>query len=418
MNNRDLPALIIWIASRLGILLTVTLGVALLAAGGASPPLLEGLHHWDVRKLEWIAAHGYGSDPASPAFFPGQPLALRVVGFAVPNLTVAGVVLSFVAGAVAVVALSRLADREGGEGTGPVAVLALVLAPTAVFLFVGYSEALFLAFAIPAWLAARQRRWMWAGLLGAGASCVRITGLFLALALIVEFFTARPRRAGAEARTWRGAAAPRLSRRAGRSAGGTRLLESPVTRRAGTGGRMGGAAGSAGSHRSPGSSGERDAGWLAVPFLPLVAYSVYQFVRTGDWLAWHHAQEAGWGRHLVWPWESFLTTVRSAFLMDNKFTWAFRMELVAAAVGLAFVLWLLYRRRWSEFVYTGSQLGALLVSSYYLSIPRTLLLWWPMWIALACACRRHSWLLWVYGLVAGPLMVVNALAFLHGVWAG
>ncbi|GII97141.1 hypothetical protein [Sinosporangium siamense] len=394
MNNGDLRALAIWVASRLGILLTATVGAGILAAGGALPPLLERLNHWDVRKLQQIAAQGYGADLTLPAYFPGQPLILRAVGLVLPDPTVAGMALSFAAGAVAVVALSRLADREAGDGTGPLAVLALVLAPTAVFLFVGYSEALFLAFAIPAWLAARQRRWMWAGLLGAGASCVRITGLFLAVALIVEFCTAKPARPIAS------------DTPGGRGAGAT---------------AEGGASGVlqlTWVHQGDGTgSGER-AAWLALPFVPLVAYTLFQGLRTGDWLAWQHAQEAGWQRHLVWPWESFATTWRAAVLMDNRFTWSFRLELAAAAIGLAFVVWLLYRRRWSEFVYTGGQLGALLVSSYYLSIPRTLVLWWPLWISVAYACRRRPWILWGYVLVVGPLMVVNVVAFLHGLWAG
>ncbi|MFC7646545.1 hypothetical protein ACFQX6_42745 [Streptosporangium lutulentum] len=273
--------------------------------------------------------------------------------------TLAGLLISFVAGAVAMVALARLAEFEGPPGTGRRAVLALLLWPMSVFLFAGYSESLFLAFAIPAWLAARRGRWPLAAVLAAGASCVRITGLFLALALVVEFFSRR--------------------------------------------------------------HAVRQAGWLVAPFVPLVLYSAYQHARSGDWLAWKHAQEAGWGRHLVWPWESLITTWNSA-LGEGRFAWAFRLEIAGAVVGVGLVLVLLYLRRWSEFLYVGLQVGALLCSAYYLSIPRSALLWWPLFLLIAKASASppswRRWIIVVYALVVGPLMVLNTLVFTDGAWVG
>lgn len=373
-------ALILWIVSRLGILLLSVVGVGVLLQGRGADTLLARWRSWDANLLIVIAEHGYGGDPSAPpdpglpAFFPGMPLMLRLVHTIVSDWTLSGLLISLFAGAVAVVALARLGEFEGPRGAGPRAVFVLLLCPTAVFLFAGYSEALFLAFAIPAWLAARRGDWLVAGLLGAGASCVRITGLFLALALIVEYVGG----------PWRAA---------GRDRPGYRT----------------------------------HFGWLAVPFVPLLLYSAYQYGRTGDWLAWNHAQQAGWGRYLVWPWESLATTWASA-VGDGQFAWAFRMELAGAAVGVAVVLWLLVARRWSELTYVGLQVGALMCSAYYLSIPRSALLWWPLWLAIARAAtprpegdrwaRLRPWLLVCYGLVAGPLMVVNTLAFLAGAWAG
>lgn len=157
--------------------------------------------------------------------------------------------------------------------------------------------------------------------------------------------------------------------------------------------------------------------WLALPFVPLAAYSAYQYARTGNWLAWKHAQEAGWGRTLVWPWESFLTTWQQA-TADGQFAWAFRMELAGAVVGVAVAVWLLALRRWSELVYVGLQVGALLCSAYYLSVPRSALLWWPLWIALGQAVARRPWMMIVYGALTAPLMVLNTMVFLQGSWAG
>ena len=224
-RSADRDATLLWFASRGGLLVATLLGVALHDYVGT-------WRKWDAGLFITIAEHGYDGEPGRPpdaglpAFFPGLPLAMRVVHLVVPDWTACGLIVSLVAGLVAVVALARLTEWEGGSGWAAVA--GLLLFPMAVFLVAGYSEALFLAFAIPAWLAARQGRWpLTAAALAAGASCVRITGLFLAVALIVEFLTSRQ----------------------------------PIRR----------------------------APWLLVPFLPLVAYSFFHYSRSGDWLAWKHA---------------------------------------------------------------------------------------------------------------------------------
>ncbi len=79
----------------------------------------------------------------------------------VPHWTAAGLLVSLVAGAVAAVALARIAALHlPGSRAGGRAALFLLVSPCAVFLAAGYSEALFLALALPAWLAARRQRWL------------------------------------------------------------------------------------------------------------------------------------------------------------------------------------------------------------------------------------------------------------------
>ncbi|MEW9555682.1 mannosyltransferase family protein [Nonomuraea sp. NPDC050783] len=345
-------ALLLWLGSRAGLLMATLLGATFAEYAGK-------WRKWDAGLFITIAQYGYDGEPGRPpdaglpAFFPGLPVALRAAYFVVRDWETAGLLISLVAGAVAVVALARLAELEGADGW--MAVAALLAFPMAVFLAAGYSEALFLAFAVPAWLAARQERWPEAVLLAAGASCVRITGLFLAVALVVEFAVRRQ----------------------------------PVRR----------------------------AGWLLVPFLPLVAYSAYHYARSGDWLAWKHAQEAGWGREFVWPWEAWRRTWGSAMGGDD-FAVAFRMEIAGAVVAVAVLVWLLVLRRWSELVYTGAQAAALMTSAYYLSIPRSLLLWFPLWVLVAKVATGRRWVIALYVLIAGPLMLLNTVRFLSGAWAG
>ncbi|HEX6140575.1 MAG TPA: mannosyltransferase family protein, partial [Candidatus Limnocylindria bacterium] len=68
------------------------------------------------------------------------------------------------------------------------AVFALVF-PAAFFLHIGYTESLFLALALGAFLAARTDRWLLAGFLGGLSALTRVNGLVLILALGVEAVT-------------------------------------------------------------------------------------------------------------------------------------------------------------------------------------------------------------------------------------
>ena len=71
------------------------------------------------------------------------------------------------------------------------AVLYVLTTPTAIFLMVGYTECLFLAFAIPAWHAAARGRWWRAALLAGLSGLVRPDAVssFLIPALAVMALT-------------------------------------------------------------------------------------------------------------------------------------------------------------------------------------------------------------------------------------
>jgi hypothetical protein len=266
--------------------------------------------------------------------------------------------MSLVAGAFASVALSRLAVLEGVSGSR--AVLYLVLSPYAVFLFAGYSEALFLAFGIWAWLMARQDSWVVAGLLAGAAATVRISGLFLACGLVVQYLVAhrgRPK--------W-------------------------------------------------------DVLALSAPFLAIAGYFTYLHALTGDWMRWSTAQEEGWGRRFTSPVESFRTTLNGARDpgLASDFAWSFRFEIVAVLVGVAVVVVLLMKKRWGEATYIGLSVAALATSTYYLSVSRATLLWFPLFLLIAGAAQKRPWVHVAYVAACAPLMALLVLTFSSGRWVG
>lgn len=160
--------------------------------------------------------------------------------------------------------------------------------------------------------------------------------------------------------------------------------------------------------------------WCALPVLPAAVYTVYLHARTGDWMAWKHAQERGWYRDFHTPAEAFRHTRDNAFdhLLTTGYAWEFQLELAAMATGLVLLALLLYRRRWPEAVFIALNLWALGTSYWYLSIPRATLLWWPLWTGLAHWSLRRGWVKEAYLVVVAPLMVILAVTFTSGRWAG
>jgi hypothetical protein len=357
----DLHALALWLLAHAGGYLIMVLA----APGRTTQPFWQRLTPWDAENFITIAQYGYDGSPGMqdadklPACFPGMPLLLRVLDPFFADLRVATVLISLVAGAVAVVALSRISESIR-PGSGIWTVAAFLLSPFAVFLFAGYSEALFLGLALPAWLLARRGRWELAVLCAAGASAVRITGLFLALALRVEFARTRP-----------------------------------TLRRA-----------------------VRQGPWLLVPFVPVAAYLGYQWARTGQMLAWKHAEEVYWGRSTVWPWEALRNTWNRSVETPSLMV-SYREEIAAAAVLLAVTVWLLARRRWPEAAYMVPQaLAFLTLSSFYMSVGRASLLWFPLWLMIGVTGPKRPWVYATVMTVMVPIMVLNVANFTTGAWTG
>lgn len=366
LSPTDRTALGIWLITRVGVL-ALTWPAAFIFRGSSKAPQgwLQLWQNWDAVRLAAIAQYGYFSPvehslPNQIAFFPGFPAALDVVHAVVRQWTVAGLLVSLLAGAVAVVAVSRIAELDYRPGSGSRAVLFLVVSPAAIFLAAGYTEALFLALAACSWLAVRRDRWVVAVLLAGLASVVRVNGLFLCVAVAVE-----------------------------------------ILRRAG-------------SHR------RRALATFVPALVPVAAYEFYLRSRTGSWLAWPHAEQAGWQRQLTNPIDAFKTTWAAGFghEFSAPINFVFQFEVFAVLAGVVATIVLLYVRRWPEAIYVGLTIGALATSIWYESVPRSLLLLWPLWCGLAVLAVRRPWTGQLYLAVSVPISMAIGLLFLTGNWAG
>jgi hypothetical protein len=377
LGREDRAALGIWAAVHVALLVLVWAAAWAFRSALAHAPLTGAFEHWDAVLLRNIAQYGYFGPRAVPnnaAFFPGYPLALSATHLLLRNWVLSELTVSAVAGCFAVVALARLGRHRR-------AVLYLVTAPAAIFLMVGYSEALFLALAIPAWLAARRGQWWRAALLAGLAGLVRPDAFFLIPALVVMALAGRGRPGGPEEPD--AEAVPR-----GMPERGRQRLANAAT--------------------------------VCVALAGPAAYQIYLKAQTGSWTTWSRAQRTGWDRHLSTPAQALRTTwwaaFRHAFSASTSFE--FQVELGAMAVmlmaALAFACW----RQWPEAVYCGLAVVAFGTSTWYLTCPRTLLVLFPVWVAFARLAASRPWITSAYLAISAPIAVVLGMLYLSGQWAG
>ena len=366
-----LAIVLIWAVSHL-----VVLGAAVVGSWQSLPEsdrfgAYVGLwRQWDTNWFESIALYGYVGPYVSEvqnfhynvAFFPAVPMLMEAgtwVGFA-PTLS--GLLVSLVASLFAAFGIARLTQDVGGR---PVwGVVAMLVAPTALFLTAAYTEALFAAFAIWAWAFARKQSWVWAGVLAGGAALVRSNGLFLMAGLIVMFLMSRP---------W----APANARRAW-------------------------AKGSA----------------LLLPLVATFAYFAYLKAITGSWTTWSEAQSDYWERHLVDPATSLMNTYHLIFTFSPTGEPSSRMatEILAMAILVAAAVVLVVKRWWPEAVYVAVTAAALGTSTMYHSVPRSIVILFPIWMLLGLWLSRYRWLRWVYVIACVPMLVLVTIRFTQSQW--
>ena len=367
-----------WIQA--GILVLTTRAVIFAVAYAASlffastqGPISEGFlaiwSRWDAQHFVIVAEHGWTgpiAEPARPAaFFPLYPLSMRALMTLGAPPILAGLIVSTMASVVACAYLIKLADEEIGEGAGRRAALYLLLFPTAVFLAAPYSEALFLAGAIPAFYYARRGRWLAAALPAAVAMASRAAGGFLIFGLVFEFV-----RQGLRDRSW------------------------PARR-------------------------TRDAAIaVLIGLLPFILYCLYLWRARGTPLQFFIDQRDGWGRTFVGPLESFLATwnTRMGLTYPTNWIFAWRIEIIAAFAGVVLTIWAAVKREWGYAAYMGIFMVALMTSTWYFSIPRMLLSLFPVMLLMAQATQnrpiRHEMAL----VVLAPVATLGVIVFTRGAW--
>ncbi len=214
---------------------------------------------WDSGWYWDIARRGYYFSPdaqSSIAFFPLYPMLMRAVaapfGGGESATWIAGIAISFLACALAFVAIHRLTEKIfGSREIARRTVLYVAVFPWSLFLTRVYAESLFLLLSVLAVSRAYDGKWARAGLWGALATLARPNGILIGLPLALLALKDRP---------------------------------------------------------APGTLASRWATLVPIP-AALAGYCAYVYTLTGDPLGWLSAQEH-WGYSLGHPpWQQLLAMV-------------------------------------------------------------------------------------------------------------
>jgi hypothetical protein len=318
--------------------------------------LIQVWNHWDVGYYESIAQYGYpghaigaGQAANSIAFSPMYPWGIH----AVHSITTLGWIasaelLSALAVFVSIATLHRLATLDAGVEVAGTSVMLLLAFPTAFFLLAPYPESLALALVALAFLAARKGYWLAAGSLAAAATLTKYYLAILVVALAVEVWQRR-----------------RDRQRAG----------------------------------DPAEFLNRDALRLGAVALPTVvamgAFMLYQRAHMGSALAFIHAQEHQWHRHLAAPWTLFSRTISDLvhwrFLDTSTQSVTELFDFVSVVVLAVITVYVFLRMRRSYGVFLGLAWCVYTFETILLSVTREVLVLFPLFIGLGVWTSRNSW---------------------------
>ena len=157
---------------------------------GNPSPLWDPFARYDSGWYYDIARNGYryvAGGRGNIAFFPVYPLLMRYIGRAFGrhpgDLYLGGIVVSWAAFALAMVAVAALARLDLPRRRAERAALLTAIFPFAFFYGVVYTEALFLLFTVASFYGFRTRRWVLGGICGGLATATRPNGILMLPAL-------------------------------------------------------------------------------------------------------------------------------------------------------------------------------------------------------------------------------------------
>jgi hypothetical protein len=369
---------------KLGVLLVGALAYVSFRNGVIDSPgeILRMWSHWDAPHYLDLVVFGYRAGDSSAlvgphgyrsiypddlalyiVFYPLFPWLATVFNVVIGDPLVSVFVVTTVASMFVAPLLYRLVRHDEEASIALRAAWFLLIFPTAYFLHIGYTEALFMALVLGSFLASRTDRWWLAGLLGGLAALTRINGLVLLLALPVEAAT-----------QW--------------------YMQPP-------GGR------------------QFRWRWLAIGLVG-VGFAVYLAVNLalyGTPFQFLHVQQEHWFKSLASPVDAIGSALGwfNSSEPEDRLMFGF-MELLFVAIGFAGTIVAAVRFRPSWFAWMAGNLVLFVSTSFLLSTPRYALTLFPLFVALALPTSR-TWLLLAMSAVSIVGFIYFATRFATGSWA-
>lgn len=375
---------LVFVASRLFLLVALYIGTE-------QWPYVDAPGQWHAKELSvvedtlcrhdvgWyshIAVFGYSYNPdeqSSVAFFPVMPMAIRLTKIMLGvDVYRAGIIVSNSFLLLALLLAYRLAIALGETPqVAKTALLLLGFQPATVFFSAAYSESLFMFLVSGAMLAAINRRWAVAGILGMFASATRNVGVFVAPAIGLMWLAD----SGVSLRSFTSLASVK------------ELLRLFINK--------------------------RDWGWVLVIPLGMLAYMFYQHSVFDNAFAFVDVQK-NWGHRIVGFWVVLFE--KTVACLSGKLNWINNLNLVAS-----FLFIVLGIGAWKRY---GAGIGVFCLacvlipsSATIVSMTRYVAVIVPSFFLLAVLLRRMR-LHWPVIGASAALSVVIALCYSHWMFIG
>jgi Gpi18-like mannosyltransferase len=323
----------------------------------------QSLLYWDAPHYIEIAMYGYAPNlDYHDAFLPGYPMLVRAMSAVTRDYVVAGWLVSLIAEAIALWYIARLVLAERDRSAAGFSAWLIALAPAALFFTALYTESAFVAAAAASLFYARRGGVRAAAMAGAVACGLRLTGLALIPALVIE----------------------QMSHAHGRP--------------------------------------DRRLAWvLAVPF-PVVLFCAYMQLRTGDALAYFHAQSLPSFNHApAFPWDGLVSSWNTmATATDGETRSIFAREVAFGLLGFLISAAMWISRRIPRSIAAYCTLAWLLTASltFWRSEPRYDLALFPAVLLVADLTARARAARPVLVAASGALMCAGVAIYAQGRWLG
>lgn len=326
--------------------------------------LFEAWSIWDAPHYLDIADSGYvstGEDANWIVFLPLYPFLVKTIDFILPiGILYSGYLVSFVSAITASIVFYKLVLLDNKRSVAIFALGALLLFPTAFFLFLPYPESLFLALVLLTFYLARKGNFVGASFFAMFATSTKIAGLALIPVIFTEIIL----------------------------------------------------------HHVKFSKPANFYKMLVVLNLPILGFLFYLFINYqtfGDIFYFQRAQSNNWGTNFS-PVISGFTQAWN-FRTDPESETAMYLgygQLVSFLLATLTTIYAFFKMRKSYFVFCAAFLIIYSSMSFWLSFPRYILSLFPLFIIVAQFCRNKMFLALWFLLSVILMFVFGTIALEHG----
>jgi Gpi18-like mannosyltransferase len=320
-------------------------------------PLVNFRSNFDGVHYILIAANGYNF--GQQAFFPFYPAAIRFFTRFLHQPIVVASLISAVSFYIGLFFLIRLIRLDFSKGTAFWTIVCLLFFPTGFFFTIVYSEGLCFLFLILSFYFARKGNWLFSGIFGGLCAYTRLVGVFLFPALLIELWLQKAK------------------------------LRNIIP-------------------------------LLLIP-LGLFVYMYYLHRTTGDYLAFYHVQtlfNQSRSLKIILPYQVIWRYIKMVLTVSqNDFIYpVIWLEFIIGIIFMALSVWSFFRQRLSYAVFSASAFFLPTLTGNFTSLPRYVLMCFPVFIALGRYLYGHPKFRILYLLISATGFIIYLSLFARGYW--